>query len=81
MTRDLDPFPGWAKRRLRLGGVEIFLRTAGAGPALRLLRGYPQTPVCNLAGAEIDPGPLLAEENPEATVAAGLPFLAAHGGR
>jgi haloacetate dehalogenase len=46
MTRDLDLFPGWAERRLRLGEVEIFLRTAGAGPALLLLHGYPQTHVC-----------------------------------
>jgi haloacetate dehalogenase len=46
MTSNLDLFPGWAERRLRVGEVDIYLRTAGAGPALLLLHGYPQTHVC-----------------------------------
>src|SRR5262245_15205268 len=46
MTRDLDLFPGWAARRLRLGEVQIVLRAAGAGSALLLLHGSPQTHVC-----------------------------------
>ena len=36
-------FPGFAQRRIRVNGVTINLVTAGAGPALLLLHGYPQT--------------------------------------
>jgi haloacetate dehalogenase len=41
-----DLFPGFAERRIRTEGAEIFLRTGGSGPALLLLHGYPQTHVC-----------------------------------
>jgi haloacetate dehalogenase len=41
-----DLFPGFAERRIRTDGAEIFLRTGGAGPPLLLLHGYPQTHVC-----------------------------------
>jgi haloacetate dehalogenase len=34
---------GFAERRVRTSGAEIFLRTAGSGPPLLLLHGYPQT--------------------------------------
>jgi haloacetate dehalogenase len=34
---------GFAERRVRTTGAEIFLRTAGSGPPLLLLHGYPQT--------------------------------------
>jgi haloacetate dehalogenase len=36
-------FPGFARRRLPGVGTEISLVTAGAGPPLLLLHGYPQT--------------------------------------
>jgi haloacetate dehalogenase len=36
-------FPGFAQRRIRVNGVTIHLVTAGTGPALLLLHGYPQT--------------------------------------
>ena len=41
-----DLFPGFAERRIKTVGAEIFLRTGGTGPALLLLHGYPQTHVC-----------------------------------
>jgi haloacetate dehalogenase len=41
-----DLFPGFAERRIRTEGAEIFLRTGGSGPPLLLLHGYPQTHVC-----------------------------------
>jgi haloacetate dehalogenase len=41
-----DMFPGFAERRVRTEGAEIFLRTGGSGPPLLLLHGYPQTHVC-----------------------------------
>ena len=41
-----DLFPGFAERRITTGSnVEIYVRTGGAGPALLLLHGYPQTHV------------------------------------
>jgi haloacetate dehalogenase len=46
MTTRLDLFPGYAERRIKTDDAEIFLRTAGSGPALLLLHGYPQTHVC-----------------------------------
>jgi haloacetate dehalogenase len=36
-------FPGFAQRRIRVNGATIHLVTAGTGPALLLLHGYPQT--------------------------------------
>lgn len=36
-------FPGFAQRRVRVNGATIHLVTAGTGPALLLLHGYPQT--------------------------------------
>jgi haloacetate dehalogenase len=36
-------FEGFATRRVRTAGAEIFLRTGGQGPPLLLLHGYPQT--------------------------------------
>jgi haloacetate dehalogenase len=38
-------FEGFEQRRLAVGGTEINLRLGGAGPALLLLHGYPQTHV------------------------------------
>src|SRR3546814_4925694 len=38
-------FEGFEQRRLGVGGTEINLRLGGAGPALLLLHGYPQTHV------------------------------------
>lgn len=36
-------FPGFAERRVAVSGAELFLRSAGSGPPLLLLHGYPQT--------------------------------------
>ncbi len=36
-------FPGFTKRRIRVQGATINLVTAGEGPAVLLLHGYPQT--------------------------------------
>lgn len=36
-------FEGFAAQRIRTSGAEIHLRTAGKGPPLLLLHGYPQT--------------------------------------
>ena len=36
-------FEGFTTRRIRASGAEIHLRTAGSGPPLLLLHGYPQT--------------------------------------
>jgi haloacetate dehalogenase len=41
-----DLFPGFAERRIKTRGAEIYLRTGGSGPPLLLLHGYPQTHVC-----------------------------------
>jgi haloacetate dehalogenase len=41
-----DLFPGFAERRIKTEGAEIFVRTGGNGPPLLLLHGYPQTHVC-----------------------------------
>ncbi len=38
-------FAGFAQHRIKTTGAEIFLRTAGTGPPLLLLHGYPQTHV------------------------------------
>jgi haloacetate dehalogenase len=38
-------FPGFATRRVRANGVTIHLVTAGQGPALLMLHGYPQSHV------------------------------------
>ena len=38
-------FDGFADRRVAVDGVRIHVRTAGSGPALLLLHGYPQTHV------------------------------------
>src|SRR5258705_4913725 len=46
MSQAANLFPGWAERRIKTAGAEIFLRTAGTGPPLLLLHGYPQTHVC-----------------------------------
>jgi haloacetate dehalogenase len=36
-------FAGFATRRIKTAGTEIFLRFAGRGPAVLLIHGYPQT--------------------------------------
>src|SRR5262245_73111 len=41
-----DMFPGFAERRIKTEGAEIFLRIGGSGPPLLRLPGYPQTHVC-----------------------------------
>lgn len=41
-----DLFPGFAERRFKTDGADIFARTGGSGPPLLLLHGYPQTHVC-----------------------------------
>ena len=41
-----DLFPGFAERRFKTDGAEIFARLGGSGPPLLLLHGYPQTHVC-----------------------------------
>jgi haloacetate dehalogenase len=41
-----DLFPGFAERRAKTEGGEIFLRTGGTGPPLVLLHGYPQAHLC-----------------------------------
>lgn len=46
MTSLPELFPGFAERRVKTSGAEIHLRTGGAGPALLLLHGYPQTHAC-----------------------------------
>jgi haloacetate dehalogenase len=46
MSVTADLFAGFAEHRIATDGAEIFLRTAGAGPPLLLLHGYPQTHVC-----------------------------------
>src|SRR5437868_10401229 len=38
-------FPGFERRRVSTSGAEINLVTAGSGPPLLLLHGYPQTHV------------------------------------
>jgi haloacetate dehalogenase len=40
-----DLFPGFANRRFRTEGADIFARIGGSGPPLFLLHGYPQTHV------------------------------------
>jgi len=40
-----DLFPGFDSRLVDVGDANIFLRTAGSGPPLLLLHGYPQTHV------------------------------------
>ncbi|MGH8316458.1 MAG: alpha/beta fold hydrolase [Steroidobacteraceae bacterium] len=42
----MDLFPGFGAHRIKTGGGEIFARMGGAGPALLLLHGYPQTHAC-----------------------------------
>ena len=39
----MNLFPGFRRRRIRTSGATINLVTGGAGPALLLLHGYPQT--------------------------------------
>jgi haloacetate dehalogenase len=46
MSASADLFPGFAERRIRAAGADIFVRTGGSGPPLLLLHGYPQTHVC-----------------------------------
>jgi haloacetate dehalogenase len=41
-----DLFPGFQQRRIRVAGIEINCRLAGAGAPLLLLHGYPQTHAC-----------------------------------
>lgn len=43
-TRDL--LPGFGTRRIRTDGATIHVRTAGSGPPLLLLHGFPQTAAC-----------------------------------
>ena len=40
---DMSLFPGFESRRIRANGVTINLVTAGDGPPLLMLHGYPQT--------------------------------------
>ncbi len=42
MTK-VDLLPDFDERRVNINGVDIRVRTAGAGPAVVLLHGYPQT--------------------------------------
>jgi haloacetate dehalogenase len=46
MNATPDLFPGFAERRIKTAGAEIYLRTGGCGPPLLLLHGYPQAHVC-----------------------------------
>jgi haloacetate dehalogenase len=46
MSAVADLFPGFAERRIKTSGAEIFVRAGGSGPPLLLLHGYPQTHVC-----------------------------------
>lgn len=41
-----DLFLGFAERRIKTEGAEIFARVGGSGPPLLLLHGYPQSHVC-----------------------------------
>jgi haloacetate dehalogenase len=41
-----DLYPGFAKRRIETGGVEVYARVGGSGLPLLLLHGYPQTHLC-----------------------------------
>ena len=41
-----DLYPGFAEHRIATSGAEIYLRTAGSGPPLLLMHGYPMTHVC-----------------------------------
>ena len=36
-------YEGFREQRVTTSGAEIFLRTAGSGPPLVLVHGYPQT--------------------------------------
>ena len=36
-------FEGFTEQRIATSGAEIFLRTAGSGPPLLLVHGYPET--------------------------------------
>lgn len=45
MTTGIDFFPGFVSRQMTTGDAEIFCRVGGAGPALLLLHGYPQSHV------------------------------------
>ena len=83
-----DLFPGFAEHRLSTEGAEIFVRGGRSGPPpLLLLHGYPQTKCeawqawcTKVSGVAVRAGHLLAEENPQATLAALIPFLKAHAG-
>jgi haloacetate dehalogenase len=46
MSAHLTGLEGFAARRVDVGDAEIFVRTAGSGPPLLLLHGYPQTHLC-----------------------------------
>jgi haloacetate dehalogenase len=41
-----DLYPGFIQHRIKTAGAEIFVRTAGSGPPLLLMHGYPMTHVC-----------------------------------
>ena len=41
-----DLFPGFDSQRLLIDDFEIHFRSAGKGPPLLLLHGYPETHVC-----------------------------------
>ena len=42
----IDLFPGFDSQRLAIDDFEIHFRSAGKGPPLLLLHGYPETHVC-----------------------------------
>jgi haloacetate dehalogenase len=46
MTVGADLYPGFAERRIKTRGAEIYVRSGGSGPPLLLLHGYPMTHVC-----------------------------------
>ncbi len=46
MSQLPDLFPGFAERRFKTDGADIFARVGGAGPPLIAIHGYPQTHVC-----------------------------------
>ena len=91
MTAAADLLPGWAERRLKTQGAEMFVRTGGSQPPLLLPHGDPQTHACwhkiatelarhcTLSGADIESGHVLAQEKPNATLAAVLPLPEARG--
>ena len=46
MSKLPELFQGFAERRIKTAGAEIYARVGGEGPPLLLLHGYPQTHAC-----------------------------------